>query len=354
MEHIARLTTVPGSREARVTAHRQVAIWLLVCCALVFAMVVVGGVTRLTHSGLSMVEWQPIVGTIPPLTQEQWERTFEKYRQTPQYQQVNRGMSVEEFKGIFWWEYFHRLLGRAIGLAFFVPLLYFVIRGKVDRALAWRLSAIFLLGAVQGVLGWYMVKSGLIDEPRVSQYRLSAHLGLAFMIYAAMLWIALALLRPPAPRPDQARRRLHRYALGLSVLVFAMVLSGGLVAGIHAGLAYNTFPLMHGHLMPPEYLALAPWYRNFFENIAAVQFNHRLIAWLLFLLIPLFWFSARKVVLPVGARSACNLLLAMLLTQVALGISTLLLLVPVPLAIAHQAGALLLFTAVLLTAHELR
>src|SRR5262249_54132371 len=160
--------------------HAQgVAIWLLACCALVFAMVVVGGITRLTHSGLSIVEWQPIVGTIPPLSEAQWQTVFDKYQLTPEYQRLNHGMTLDEFKGIFWWEYFHRLLGRAIGLAFLLPLLYFILRGKVDRRLAAGLGGIFLLGALQGAVGWYMVKSGLLDDPRVSQYRLTAHLGLA-------------------------------------------------------------------------------------------------------------------------------------------------------------------------------
>src|SRR5689334_238969 len=172
MEHSMPLPAAPDSHSAGV-ARTSVAAWLFLCCALVFAMVVIGGITRLTHSGLSIVEWKPIVGTVPPLTEAQWHETFEKYRQTPEYQKVNRGMSLEEFKGIFWWEYFHRLLGRVIGVVFFVPLLYFALRGKVDRALSRRLLLIFALGAVQGAMGWYMVKSGLVDDPRVSQYRLT-------------------------------------------------------------------------------------------------------------------------------------------------------------------------------------
>jgi heme a synthase len=317
-------------------------------------MVVVGGITRLTHSGLSMVEWQPIVGAIPPLDQAQWQDVFEKYQRTPEYQKVNRGMSLDEFKGIFWWEYFHRLLGRAIGVVFFVPLVYFIIRSRIDAALARRLSLIFILGALQGALGWYMVKSGLVDDPRVSQYRLAAHLGMAFLIYAAMLWTALGLLTPERISPDPHRRRLHQYAIALSVLIFVMVLSGALVAGIHAGRAYNTFPLMNGHLVPPEYLMLTPWYENFFSNMATVQFDHRLIAWLLFFTIPLFWFATRKVALSNQARLASNLLPVALGLQIALGISTLLLVVPVALAAAHQAGAMLLFTIALWTAHALR
>jgi heme a synthase len=349
-----RISCVTGSGAGSRSAHRQVAAWLLVCCALVFAMVVVGGITRLTHSGLSMVEWQPIVGTIPPLDQAQWQDAFEKYQQTPEYQKVNRGMSLEEFKGIFWWEYFHRLLGRAIGVAFFIPLAYFALRGKVERALAGRLLLIFLLGAIQGGVGWYMVKSGLVDDPRVSQYRLTVHLGLAFLIYAAMLWTALALLHEDRAPADPERRRVRAHAIGLTVLIFVMVLTGGLVAGIHAGRAYNTFPLMNGHVLPPEYLTLEPWYVNLFSNMAAVQFDHRLLAWLLFLLVPWLWFRARRLPSRPRTRLALNLLLAALAVQITLGISTLLLVVPVPLAAAHQAGALLLFTAALWVTSELR
>jgi len=334
--------------------RRQVAIWLLACCALVFAMVVVGGITRLTHSGLSIVEWQPIVGAIPPLSNAQWREVFDKYQQTPEYHKRNRGMPLDEFKGIFWWEYFHRLLGRTIGLVFLLPLLYFVLSRKVDRSLAAGLSGIFLLGALQGAVGWYMVKSGLMDDPRVSQYRLTAHLGLAFLIFAAMLWTALSVLTPKPAGRDPVRRRLYRYGLGLSALIFVMVLSGGFVAGIRAGLAYNTFPLMNGHVVPPEYLLLEPWYRNLFNNMAAVQFNHRLIAWVLALAVPALWLMSRGVQMEARARFACNALMLTLALQIMLGISTLLLVVPVALAAAHQAGALLLFANALWVSHELR
>ncbi len=335
--------------------QKSIAVWLLACCALVFAMVVVGGVTRLTNSGLSIVEWQPIVGTLPPLSQSDWEVVFEKYHQTPQYQKVNQGMSLDEFKGIFWWEYFHRLLGRVIGLAFFIPFVYFVARKGIDRPLGLKLAGIFLLGGLQGAMGWYMVKSGLVDNPHVSQYRLTAHLGLAFVIYATMLWVALGLLFPAsASQGDDRLRSLRRFSQGLTTLIFIMVLSGGFVAGIRAGLAYNTFPLMNGHFIPPEIFMLEPWYRNFFDNMATVQFDHRMIAWMLAFLVPLFWFKSRQLPLPASTRLACNLLLAMLAVQISLGIATLLLVVPLPLAAAHQGGAVLLFTAALWVNHKLR
>ena len=337
------------------------AIWLLVCCALVFAIVVVGGVTRLTHSGLSITEWQPIVGTLPPLSSAQWDDAFVKYRATPEYRQVNKGMSLGAFKSIFWWEYVHRLLGRAVGAVFALPLLWFLVRRKLPSGLAPALVAIFLLGGLQGALGWYMVQSGLVDDPRVSQSRLAAHLGLALLIFAAMFWLALSLLRPwtetsraasiPARRPDAS---LRGFALLIVALVFVQALSGSLVAGIRAGLAYNTFPLMDGRLVPPEILSLAPWYRNFADNMATVQFDHRMIAWLLAVLIPVFWFRMRAVMASPRAKLATQLLLAALIVQIALGIATLLLVVPVPLAAGHQAGALLLFAAALNAAHALR
>jgi cytochrome c oxidase assembly protein subunit 15 len=336
----------------QLTAHnRAIAAWLLACCALVFAMVVVGGITRLTHSGLSIVEWQPIVGALPPLDEGGWQETFRKYQQTPEYRLVNPGMSLDGFKSIFWWEYVHRLLGRLIGAAFLLPLLWFALRGRIDRALTWKLLVIFGLGGLQGALGWYMVQSGLVDDPRVSQYRLTAHLGIAFLIYAAMLWIAFDLL---FPRASPAFRGLRRFAFALAVLVFVMVLSGGLVAGIRAGLAYNTFPLMNGGVVPPEIFSLDPWYLNFFSNMATVQFDHRLIAWLLAFLVPWFWLKVRRAAAPRRAKLGAGLLLAALALQIALGIATLLLSVPIPLAAAHQAGALLVFSAAIFALHSLR
>ena len=350
-----------GPAIGRESAHgrpgdaRAVATWLLVCCALLFAMVVVGGVTRLTHSGLSITEWQPIVGTLPPLSDAQWNEAFQKYQATPEYSLVNRGMTLEGFKGIFWWEYVHRLLGRAIGAVFLVPLLWFVARRRIPPGLAPMLFGIFLLGALQGALGWYMVKSGLVDDPRVSQLRLTAHLALAFVIFGAMFWTALSLLTPERSAPSPRVKSLGNNAKGLVCLVFAMVLSGGLVAGIRAGFAYNSFPLMNGHVVPPEIMLIDPWYLNFFNNMATVQFDHRALALALVLLIALFWWRVRTTPdVSRRARIGMHLLLALLVVQVALGIATLLLVVPLPLAAAHQAGALLLFAASLNVAHALR
>jgi len=340
----------PAAR-ARPLASPNIAAWLLACCALVFAMIVVGGVTRLTRSGLSIVEWQPILGTLPPLNEGQWLETFAKYKLTPEYVKVNRGMSLEAFKGIFWWEYFHRLLGRMIGFVFFLPLVWFWWRDRIDRPLALKLAGIFVLGGLQGAMGWYMVKSGLVDDPRVSQYRLTAHLSLALAIYAAMLWTALGLLY----RESQAASApaLRHLAWIITAVVVYMAVTGGFVAGIRAGSAYNTFPLMNGHLVPPEIFLLDPWYANFFNNMATVQFDHRLGAWVLALLVPWFWLQTRRAALTPRANFAVWLLLGTLALQIALGIATLLLAVPITLAAAHQGGAVLLFTAALLVNHAL-
>ena len=326
----------------RTLSERAVAFWLLACCALLFAMVVVGGVTRLTHSGLSIVEWQPIVGALPPLDDAGWQETFGKYKQTPEYRLVNPGMSLEGFKSIFWWEYVHRLLGRLIGAAFLLPLLWFALRRRINRALTWKLLAIFGLGGLQGALGWYMVQSGLVDNPRVSQFRLTAHLGIAFLIYAAMLWVALDLL---FPRASAVSGGVRRFAAALAILIFVMVLSGGLVAGIRAGLAYNTFPLMNGHWIPPEILVIEPWWKNFVYNMATVQLVHRTLALVVAIGAVIAWWRVHADrAAPLAACRWSELLVAAVVLQIAAGIATLLLRVPVPLAALHQAGAVLVFT----------
>ncbi|MBK8116697.1 MAG: COX15/CtaA family protein [Candidatus Accumulibacter sp.] len=336
-------------------ARRQVALWLLLCSAMVFAILVVGGVTRLTHSGLSIVEWQPIVGVIPPLNQQEWEDTFEKYKLTPEYQQVNHRMALAEFKGIFYWEYWHRVLGRLVGVVFLLPFLYFWLRRKLAPALVPKLLGIFVLGGLQGAMGWYMVKSGLVDDPRVSHYRLTAHLSLAFLIFVAMFWLALGLLSERVRTThDVQLRQLQRVAFWLALLVGYMVVSGGLVAGIRAGKAYNTFPLMHGHVLPPESFIIDPWYLNFFNNMALVQFDHRLGAWLLAFLVPWLWWKLSRAVVSRRVRLAATLLLIVLLAQIGLGIATLLLAVPVGLGAAHQGGAMVVLGVLLWLNHELR
>jgi len=317
--------------------RKQVAGWLLLCATLVSLMVVVGGVTRLTHSGLSIVEWQPLVGAIPPLSDADWQALFAKYRETPEFRLVNFGLDLAGFQRIFWWEYAHRLLGRLIGVVFCLPLVFFLLKKMLTPRLAWQLAAILLLGALQGALGWYMVQSGLVDDPRVSHFRLTAHLALALLIFAAELWIALDLLF--------TNQNIDLKFLALPFIVFTMALSGGMVAGLRAGLAYNTFPLMNGNLVPPETLMLEPWWRNFLYNMAAVQLAHRALFWLLLLIVPCVCWKLR-------ANLSARLLAAVFVLQVSLGIATLLLRVPIPLAAAHQAGAVLLFAAALWTAHQ--
>jgi cytochrome c oxidase assembly protein subunit 15 len=318
--------------------RRQVAAWLFLCAGLVFAIVLVGGITRLTRSGLSIVEWQPLIGALPPLSEAAWLELFAKYQQTPEYRLVNRGMTLEGFKGIFWWEYIHRLLARGIGLVFLLPYLYFLLRRKLETRLAWQLGAIFVLGALQGAVGWIMVQSGLVEDPKVNPVRLTAHLGLALAIFSAELWLALQL----------ASRRIAPFdalALALPFVIFAMALSGGMVAGLRAGSAYQTFPLMNGHLVPPEALMLEPWWRNFLYNMATVQLVHRAFFWLLLVLVPVAWWRMRH-------TPAAHALLAAFALQAVLGISTLLMGVPVALGAAHQGGAVLLLGAALWNAHS--
>ncbi len=336
-------------------SHRhQIAYWLLVCCVLIFAMVVLGGVTRLTGSGLSMVEWEPVFGILPPLNQEAWEALFEKYRQTPEYQKINIGMDLAGFKGIFWLEYFHRILGRLIGVVFIVPLLFFIATRRVERPLVPKLIMVFILGGLQGLLGWYMVKSGLVDNPHVSQYRLTAHLMLAVVIYGYILWVALSLLVPQSSSARQdGLHLLRRFTYFVAALVTVTMASGGFVAGLKAGLTYNTFPLMDGRWVPDGLFALQPWFLNLFENMATVQFDHRLLAILVILSIIVLWLAARRLSLPKQLRYGLHILLLVGLLQVGLGIATLLLYVPVALAAAHQAGALLVFTVVVFLAHQL-
>lgn len=335
-------------------ANRNIAIWLLVCCTAIFGMTVLGGVTRLTGSGLSMVEWAPILGILPPLNEAQWLEVFNLYKQSPEFIHKNFHMGLDDFKGIFWFEYAHRVLGRAIGIIFFVPMIYFIVKGHVSKSLQPKLILMFVLGGCQGLLGWYMVKSGLVNDPHVSQYRLTAHLGMAFIIFAFIFWTALNLLYSKSLAVNDSLAFIRRVAVGITAIVFITVLSGGFVAGMKAGLIYNTFPLMGDSLIPPGLFALEPTWTNFFENMTTVQFDHRVLATIVFISITSFWIMARKYELPRRAKLGINLLLATVVLQVTLGISTLLLEVPVSLGAAHQGGALVLFTVCLFTLHSLK
>ncbi|TVR99862.1 MAG: heme A synthase [Rhodospirillales bacterium] len=329
------------------------ATWLLMVVAMVFVMVVIGGLTRLTGSGLSMVDWRPVTGWLPPLSHAEWMAVFEAYRQSPEYLHLNRGMSLVEFKDIFWLEYIHRLWGRLIGVAFAVPLLIFAFRGWVERWLAPHLGIALVLGGLQGVLGWVMVQSGLVDEPAVSQYRLVAHLSAALVIMAYLLWLAARLLEL-RPQGTSAMAGVRRGALAVTVLIAVTIVSGGFVAGLNAGLIYNTFPLMGGRLMPAEAFTGMPVYLAPFEDAATAQFVHRALALTTLAAVAGLWFAGRRRALPTAARRGINLLMAAVVVQVTLGITTLLLMVPWHVATAHQAVGVLLLMTALWTWYQLR
>lgn len=326
---------------------RLIGTWLLACCLVLSILVVVGGATRLTGSGLSIVDWRPVTGTVPPLSAEAWQYEFDKYRDSPEYRYVNRGMSLADFKRIFWWEWGHRQLARFLGLVFAVPLLWFWIRGRIRPGLRWPLLGILSLGALQGWMGWYMVSSGLVDIPRVSHYRLAAHLGLALLIFAAMFWLALRLLWPVHGPPPGGRRGFR----AVLALLAVTIVSGAFVAGLKAGFIYNTFPLMGGRWIPEGALAMEPAWRNFLENPVTVQFTHRVLGIGTLLLSLGLWAWSWTRPFPARARYAFHALAAAAVLQATLGIATLLTQVPVLLGTLHQGGAVVLLAAVLALGH---
>ncbi|MGV8995928.1 MAG: COX15/CtaA family protein [Parvibaculaceae bacterium] len=340
----------PASTQAAPAANRQIALWLFAVSALVFLMVVVGGLTRLTESGLSITEWKPVAGALPPMSDAAWSAAFEGYKQIPQYEFVNKGMTLGEFKNIFWWEWAHRFLGRLIGFAFLLPFLWFLARGRIAKAMTPHLLVMFVLGGAQGALGWWMVKSGLTHRVDVSQYRLAAHLGLATLIYAYMMWVALALWR--AAPVIEVKPSLRKAALWLVPLIFLQMMLGAFVAGLKAGHIYNTWPLIDGAFIPDGLMANEVWWRNLFENMLTTQFDHRMVAYLITGLVVWHW-SAVRASGSVLARQSANWLLLAVLAQVALGIWALLWVVPIPLGAAHQAGALIVFTTALIHARRL-
>ncbi|MBF0445907.1 MAG: COX15/CtaA family protein [Magnetococcales bacterium] len=319
---------------------------------MVAGMVVIGGLTRLTGSGLSMVTWAPVLGWFPPMSQEEWQTVFSYYQKSPEFMAVNFDMDVEGFKGIFWLEFIHRLFGRTIGLVFLFPFLYFLLRKRIAGNLKPKLLLMFILGGLQGVMGWYMVKSGLVDDPRVSQYRLTAHLGLAVLIYTYMLWVGLGLYNNSQNSSATIKfPRLSAVSTSVACLVLLTLLSGGFVAGLDAGLAFNTFPLMDGDWIPDGYMPTEPAIISIFEDVATVQWNHRLLAMITLLSVSAFGVYALKFELSNKIKIAVKLLLAMVVIQVLLGIFTLLNSVPVALASLHQTGALILFTISLIITH---
>ncbi len=343
------ITTEERTRVMRLTPVR---IWLYVIAALVLLMVLVGGITRLTDSGLSITSWKPISGTLPPLSIAEWQAEFDAYKQIPEYQIQNHWMSLDEFKSIFWWEWGHRFLGRVIGAAFLIPFLVFLWQRRLDWKLAPALALLFVLGGLQGGLGWWMVSSGLTERVDVSQYRLAAHLGAAALLFAALIYVA----RTMVPRPITAPvRRYWRGWVGLfAVLVYLQIIAGAFVAGLDAGMGYNTWPLMDGALIPAGLGIMSPWWRNLFENALTVQFDHRMIGYAIFVFAGVIVWAGRG--FRFWARPHIFLLMAALivLLQVGLGISVLVLGVPISLAVMHQGVGFVLFGTVIAYLADMR
>ena len=336
----------------RTPEKRAVRWWLFSVALLIAIMVLVGGATRLTESGLSIVEWKPVTGTLPPLTEAQWTQAFDAYKTIPQYHALNAGMTLAAFKTIFWWEWSHRLLGRAIGAVYLIPFLWFLWRGGLSAELKRRLWLIFALGALQGAVGWWMVASGLSERVEVSQYRLATHLVLALLIFAAVVW-TLRRLAEGVSIAGPARLKIASVAL--VVLTFVQLYLGALVAGLRAGLVYNTWPDIDGSLVPAAARLWfeTPWWRNLFDNALTVQFEHRMTAYALFVLAALHAFDAVRSRAGTAAISGALWLLAAITVQATLGILTLLNQVPIALALAHQAAAIAVLTLAILQAERL-
>jgi cytochrome c oxidase assembly protein subunit 15 len=339
----ARKTKQPMARKSQAEPMQPVRRWLYVIAALVALMVVLGGTTRLTGSGLSITEWKPVTGIVPPLSEGDWQAEFEKYKSIPQFQQVNSGMNLSEFKFIYGWEWSHRALGRLLAIVFLAPFFWFLSRGLVDRALGWKLGGLFALGGLQGAIGWWMVASGLSERTDVSQYRLAIHLTLACFILAAIVAVAANL--EPRRKGKRPTARVRYGTISILVLVFAQIFLGALVAKTNAGLTFNTWPLIDGNFFPPmaSLLAMSPWWKNLFENVLTVQFNHRMIAYALFALAAFHAFDTER-----NARAltfGASVLFALVTAQAMLGVLTLLWAAPLPLALLHQAGAITVLVA---------
>jgi cytochrome c oxidase assembly protein subunit 15 len=332
--------------------RRAVGIWLLAVAAIIAGMVTIGGLTRLTGSGLSITQWDPILGAIPPMSEAAWQHAFDLYKRIPQYTDENSGMTLEGFKGIFWWEWSHRLLGRLLGVIFFVPFLWFAWRGAIPRNGYPRMILLFALGGLQGFVGWWMVESGLEVRDSVSQYRLAIHLGVAIILLGAILWTAFEYLRV---KPQGQRAMPYaNWAVAFVGLVYFQMLLGAIVAGLHAGLLYNTWPSMDGFFVPDTIWFYRPWIINFTENGALAQFDHRMVGYGVGVCASFLWWAGRRARL-IGLRAfSGNLVIVFTIVQIVLGILTLLNQVPTILAAAHQATAVALFASALWHAYELR
>jgi heme a synthase len=332
---------------------KWIRLWFISGAVLILLILVIGGITRLTGSGLSMTDWKPIMGAIPPLSEQQWEEAFEQYKQFPEYQQINRGMDLADFKFIYFWEYLHRMIGRLIGIVFLIPFVYFVAKKKLNMKWLKRSTWLFVLGGSQGLMGWYMVQSGLVDLPYVSPYRLTAHLMLAFVIFGFCVWYAADLTKFK-PQYEPRKKELSAWLIVLLGLTMVQVAYGGLVAGLNAGHVYNTFPKMFQYWVPPEIMALDPWFRNFTENSSTVQFVHRLLATLLGLAVIVYWI---RLYLAKTSRSAKMWglgILAIILIQYALGVFTLITHVDITLAVLHQLFALILIATLLIAIYRVK
>ncbi|MCH8685922.1 COX15/CtaA family protein [Pedomonas mirosovicensis] len=343
------LVTLPATDAKTRSSRRAIATWLLLVAGLVFLMVVVGGATRLTESGLSIVEWKPISGAIPPLTDADWQAEFEAYKKIPEYQQEHAWMSLEDFKGIFWWEWSHRLLGRLIGLVYAIPFFWFLARRRIPEGYKKPLFGLLLLGGLQGAIGWWMVSSGLSERTDVSHYRLATHLGVALTIYAGLIWTALNLLA------DRTRQNVppgvNRWALPFFALLALQIVMGAFVAGLNAGFAFNTWPLMGDSFAPPHMWEAALGWLNLSENGVVVQFVHRCIAYAL-AIVGVLWILAGWRTGIVGMRDRAMIFAIALAAQITLGILTIIHAVPIPLGVAHQGGAAALLAAALYYAHR--
>jgi cytochrome c oxidase assembly protein subunit 15 len=331
---------------------RGIVIWLFSGCLLIWAMVVVGGITRLTHSGLSIVNWS-FFGNFPPHTPDQWQAAFDAYKTSPEYKLINSYFTVDDFKSIFWWEYIHRTIGRLIGVVFIIPFFYFLIRRRISKQLMIKLLGILALGGLQGLLGWYMVASGLINEPHVSHYRLAAHLLTALITFGFTFWVALAIIYPTRNNDPQFNS-VRRWNFALLFFVLLQIMYGAFTSGLHAGQFDPTFPKMGDHWIAPEVTALSPLWKNFFDGVAGVQFVHRYNAYVVVLLVFLLWFKARKLQLLSTQRKSINFLICMVGIQFLLGVFTLVYSVPIVLGVLHQTGAFLLFTSTLFALHQWR
>jgi cytochrome c oxidase assembly protein subunit 15 len=331
--------------------NKKVIYWLLIGCVLIFIMVVVGGITRLTHSGLSISNYKLISGTIPPMNEVEWQEAFELYKQYPEYQKLNNHFGLEDFKDIYFWEWLHRVIGRFIGVVFFLPFLYFLVRKQLTKPTIKKSIILLILGGFQGFLGWYMVKSGLVDNPDVSHYRLAAHLTTAFITFAYTFWVALDLMFPIKKEINKSFRNLVRLGLGILIL---QIIYGAFVAGLDAGFIHNHWPMMNEGKFMHETVLIeqSPVYKNFIEGKSGVQFVHRILAYLVAFMILLIWTKARKLILTSYQWRGVNMLLIMVAVQFLLGVLTIIFQVPVWLGVAHQIGAFILLSFMTFTLHR--